>query len=200
MKQFLGVLVLAALVFYMCGPKKTAVRHVGNGGTDIVAFGDSLTYGKGAAREESYPALLQQGLGRRVVNLGRNGETAVGAAARIQEALAGQPYMVLIEFGGNDVMRSVPFEQTVAAMERMVDAVQQAGAVAVVVDTGGSSLMGRYSKAYKKLARAKGAVFVPGILDGLWGKRELMSDQVHPNARGYRLVADKVQREIAPYL
>ena len=48
--------------------------------------------------------------------------------------------------------------------------------------------------------KEKGAVFVPGILDGVWGKRGLMSDQIHPNAQGYRRVADKVYKEIKKYL
>ena len=139
-------------------------------------------------------------MGRPVINLGRNGETAAHAAQRIEEVLAHDPYMVLIEFGGNDLMRSVPFEQTTAAVEQMVETVQAAGAVAVVVDTGGSPLMGRYSKAYKKIAREKGAVFVPGILDGIFGKKDLMSDQIHPNTVGYALIAEKVEQAIKPYL
>ena len=108
--------------------------------------------------------------------------------------------MVLIEFGGNDLMQGVALEQSLSAMARLIDAVQVYGAVAVVVDTGGSSLMERYSRAYKKMAHQKGALFVPGILDGIFAKRELMSDTIHPNARGYRLIAEKVEKAITPYL
>ena len=97
-------------------------------------------------------------------------------------------------------MRNVSLPQTVSAMEQMVDAVQASGAVAVIVDTGGSGLMKPYSKAYRKIAQEKGAVFVPGILNGIFGKRNLMSDQIHPNAAGYQLVAEKVEKAIKPYL
>ena len=82
----------------------------------------------------------------------------------------------------------------------MVDQVQSAGAVAVVVDTGGYYGMKKYSKAYQKLAKEKGAVFVKGILDGVFGKTALMSDQIHPNAKGYEIVADKVYQDIKEYL
>ncbi len=179
---------------------RTAVKNMGNARRNIVAFGDSLTYGYGAGRGQDFPTLLEQALGRPVINLGRNGETAIHAATRVEEALAYEPYMVLIEFGANDFMQSLPFEQSIAAMENMVDAVQAAGAVAVIVDTGGSSLMGKYTKAYKKIAREKQAGFVPGILDGIFGKRNMMSDQVHPNAAGYKIVAEKVEHAIKPYL
>ncbi len=200
MKKILWFLVLVGVIWYFLPPAKPAVKNIGNSRWNIVVFGDSLSYGKGAGRTQSYPALLETALQRPVINLGRNGETAVHAAGRIQEVLDENPYMVLLEFGGNDLMQRVPFEQTVAAMAQMTDAVQAAGAVAVLVDTGGSSLMGRYSKAYKKIAQEKGAVFVPGILDGIFGKRELMSDQIHPNAAGYKLVAEKVEKTIKPYL
>lgn len=200
MKKIILIAILAALVWYMWPSKKENILNVGNSGTEIVAFGDSLTYGYGAPRGQDYPTVLSEKLGRQITNMGRNGETAIHAATRVDEALKNRPYMVLIEFGANDFMQSLSFEQTLQAMEKMVDAVQAAGAVAVVVDTGGPELMHRYSKAYKKIAQQKGAVFVPGILDGFWGKRALMSDQIHPNADGYKIVADRIENAIRPYL
>ena len=200
MKKIAFLLLLVALVWHYWPTSEITVKKTRNPQGNIVVYGDSLSYGKGAAPSESYPALLERSLGRTVINMGRNGETASNAVRRIQEAVEEKPCMVLIEFGGNDLMRSVPFEQTITAMEQMIDAVQAAGAVAVVVDTGGSALMGRYSKAYKKIAREKGAVFVPGILDGIFGKRSLMSDQIHPNAAGYQIIAEKVEKVIKPYL
>lgn len=200
MKKIIWVLLILGVVWYLWPAKQAEIRNVKNANWNIVVFGDSLSYGKGTTRDKTYPALLEKSLGRPVINLGHNGETAVHAVQRIEEALTHNPYMVLIEFGGNDLMRSEPFEQTTAAMIQMVEAVQAAGAIAVVVDTGGSPLMGRYSKAYKKIARERGAVFVPGILDGIFGKKDLMSDQIHPNTVGYALIAEKVEQAIKPYL
>lgn len=155
---------------------------------------------KGAPRNQTYPAVLTELTGKRVINLGVNGDTGAAAPRRLAQVMEHKPYMVLIEFGGNDFMRSVPFEQTMASVSRIVDEVQAAGAIAVIVDTGGYYGMRKYSKAYKKLAKEKGAVFVSGILDGVFGQRALMSDQVHPNAAGYKIVAERVYEEIKDYL
>lgn len=200
MKKIIILLLICAAVYFLWGREKPEIKNAAVRGGTIVAFGDSLTYGKGAGREETYPALLAKLSGKNVVNLGLNGDTAAAAPKRLPEVLAQNPYMVLIEFGGNDFMRSVPFEQSVSALTQMVDAVQAAGAIAVVVDTGGYYAMRKYTKAYKKLAKEKGAVFVPGILDGIFGEKELMSDQIHPNAAGYKRVADKVYKYIKDYL
>ena len=201
MKKIILLLLLCTAVYFLWGRGKTPeIKNAGAGGYTVVAFGDSLTYGKGASRAETYPARLAQLSGKQVVNLGLSGDTAAAAPKRLPQVLEQNPYLVLIEFGGNDFMRSVPFEQTKAAMTQMVDAVQASGAIAVIVDTGGYYGMRKYTKAYKKLAKEKGAVFVPGILDGIFGEKELMSDQIHPNAAGYKRVADKVYKYIKDYL
>ena len=109
MQKWIFILLLISLLGYLFVPSKKKIKNMANPHTAIVAFGDSLTYGYGAPIEASYPAVLANHLGREVINLGRNGETAIHAAHRVQEALAYQPYMVLIEFGANDFMQALPF-------------------------------------------------------------------------------------------
>ena len=198
MKKWIWILIAVAGVYYFLRDT-VEIKNVDNSGTAIVAFGDSLTAGYGAPKGSSYPDFLARKLGRDVVNLGLSGETAEHAPSRLPEVLAQNPYMVLIEFGGNDYMRNMRMEDAAAAVGQIVDAVQQAGAIAVVVDTGGPG-MGHYTRAYKKLAQEKGAVFVPGILKGIFNKKEYKSDMVHPNAAGYKIVAERVYEEIKPYV
>lgn len=198
MKKWIGLLLVAACAYYFM--KDTAeIKNLHNPGTAVVAFGDSLTAGYGAPKGSAYPAVLAAKLGREVVNLGMSGETAAHAPSRLPEVLAQNPHMVLIEFGANDFMQNRRMEDALAAVAEIVDVVQQAGAVAVIVDTGAPG-MGHYSRAYKKLAEEKGAVFVPGILEGIFNKRQYKSDMVHPNAAGYEIVAERVYERIKPYL
>ncbi|MBP5403597.1 MAG: hypothetical protein J6Y17_00720 [Elusimicrobiaceae bacterium] len=199
MKKFiLGLLVVIGL-FYFLHEGKTEIKNFPNSRRSVVAFGDSLTAGYGSPAGTSYPDVLAKKIDRPVVNLGVSGETAAAAPARLQEVLDEEPYMVLIEFGANDHMRQQSRQAAVNAVAQIVDEVQRYGAIAVIVDTGGPG-MGEYTKAYKQMAKEKGALFVPGILKGIFYKPGLKSDQVHPNAQGYAKVADKVYRVIKNYL
>jgi lysophospholipase L1-like esterase len=44
----------------------------------------------------------------------------------------------------------------------------------------------------KRLANEKRCLFVPNVLSGILTSPELKSDEVHPNARGYQLMADRI--------
>lgn len=197
-KIIVGVIVIMGLFYFLRGGK-TDIKNFPNQNRAVVAFGDSLTAGYGAPAGTSYPDVLAKKISRPVVNLGVSGETAAQAPARIEQVLREQPYMVLIEFGANDHMRQQSRQAAINAVAQIVDEVQAAGAIAVIVDTGGPG-MGEYTKAYKQMAKEKGALFVPGIIKGIFYKPSLKSDQVHPNAQGYALVADKVHKVIKDYL
>ena len=194
------ILVLAGLGIWYFWPGKPAVKNAGRPVQTIVAFGDSLTFGKGAGGpQKAYPALLEQWTGKKVINLGVSGDTALNAPQRLPDVLAARPDMVLIEFGGNDYMQSLRVEEAVESVSRIVEAVQQAGAIAVIVDTGAPG-MGAYTSSYQKLAKEKQAVFVPGILRNIFHKREYKDDMVHPNAAGYQIVAQRIYKGIKSYL
>jgi lysophospholipase L1-like esterase len=197
MKKLLFLFTMAVLFFTACGAKPL---NIDNNGTDIIAFGDSLTAGNGATRENSYPAALTAMTKMRVINLGVSGDTARQGADRKKDILKYNPYMVLIEFGGNDAIRGRPFVETQNALEEIVDYVHKAGAVAVIVDTGGNFKMGPYSKMMKRLAKEKRALFVPEIMDGVFYDPALKSDTIHPNEKGYKIIAEKIYKKIAPYI
>ena len=186
-------------IFYLLKGRKAEIKNFPNQNQVIVAFGDSLTAGYGAADGASYPDVLAKKMNRPVINMGLSGDRAVSAPARLPDVLREQPYMVLIEFGANDFLHQQSMQKAVSAVAQIVDEVQSAGAIAVVVDTGAPG-MGEYTKAYKKLAKEKGALFVPGILKGIFFHREYKSDQVHPNEQGYAKIADKVYETIKNYL
>ncbi len=199
MKKIVLGLLCVLVLFYLFKPNKVPVKNFPNKNHVVVAFGDSLTAGYGVQPQYSYPSVLAQKINRPVVNLGLSGDTAVRAPARLPEVLSEHPYMVLIELGGNDFMHQQSRQKAIDAVAYIVDEIQASGAIAVIVDTGGPG-MGEYTKDYKKLAKEKGTLFVPGILKGIFFHNKYKSDQVHPNEVGYAKIAQKVHKVIAPYL
>ncbi len=194
-KLFIFILFLPLL----CACTKKPLFH-NSKAPDIVAFGDSLTYGLGVSRENAYPTVLSQLAGREIVNLGVSGNTAQQGAMRMHDIGKSMPCMVLIEFGGNDLLQNRPMEETRKALEEIIDYVHGLNAMAVIVDTGGNYQMSRYTKMMKKLAKKKRALFIPGIMDGIFSNKSLKSDILHPNEKGYEIIANKVYEALKPYL
>ncbi len=199
------VAVIAAVAFFWAAHR---VISPGKGitnrrphGTAIVCFGDSLTAGTGAEAGASYPAHLARLLGREVINSGVPGDTTAAALARLQrDVLAHSPRIVCITLGGNDLKNGVSREEAFANLEAIVRKIHAAGAVVVVAGID-LPLLGRgFGDGYRDLARRTGTVLIPNVYKGLMGRPELMSDPVHPNGRGYEVLARRVYRAITPYL
>lgn len=193
-------LYLFFFIFLFIACEQKMPKNYPNNHTDIIAFGDSLTFGYGAAPKESYPAYLSEMLDREIINLGISGDTSAMGLARIKEIGNYSPYMVLVEFSANDFFRQMPKAQTEKNLRQIVEYLQKLGAIVVLVDTGGVSQMDSYTKIQKRLAKEYNTLFVPAIMDGIYNKKSLKSDQVHPNGEGYKIVAEKVNKVIKNYL
>jgi acyl-CoA thioesterase I len=167
----------------------------------IVALGDSLTQGVGAPSNQSYPDQLAAMLGRPVINAGVGGDTVAQAAERVdRDVLTCRPAIVIVLLGGNDLLHQDGLDQAFAALEQVIRRIQGQGAMVVLVGISDLMLAGGLEGRYKKVAEQTGALYVPNILGGIFTRRSLMSDQVHPNAQGYRRMAQKIAKALAPYL
>jgi lysophospholipase L1-like esterase len=162
-------------------------------GTAIVMLGDSLVEGLGATPGRDLPALIGKRIGRTVVNAGQRGDTASAALARLDsDVLSRDPRLVIVLVGGNDFLRRVPREATFEALETIVGRVRARGAAVVIVGVSLGLLSDQYGDHYEALARRTDAALVPDVLGGILGHGELMADQIHPNDRGYAIMADRI--------
>lgn len=177
------------------------VPNLDSGGTAIVCLGDSITYGVGARPEESYPTRLEQRLGVPVVNAGVPGDTAGEGLARLGQALAEDPWLVIVELGGNDVLRRVPVERTERDLRAIVEGVLEAGAVPLLVGLdAGSPVTQGLGDLHARLAEEYGVPVVEGALDDILRDRSLRADMIHPNAAGYEQLAAAVAEAVEPLL
>ncbi len=167
----------------------------------VVALGDSLTYGTGAQLGEDWPSVVSRRCSCTIINKGVPGDTTADAYARLEaDVLALNPNMVIVGLGGNDILQQHPREQMFKNLRQVVDEVQKSGAMVVILGLNGFPLGGNLTSGYSDLAKQTGSVYVPNILGGIFTDSRLKSDQFHPNAAGYELMAEKIYGEIESYL
>jgi acyl-CoA thioesterase-1 len=159
----------------------------------VLAFGDSLTYGTGASAAESYPAQLQRLIGRQVVRAGVPGEVSAQALARLPGALDQyQPQLLVLCIGGNDFLRNLGMAQAAANVQTMVAIARQRGVDVLLIGTPEKGLTVTPPAFYADIAEQLRVPYEGAVIGEILRNSELKSDTIHPNARGYRLIAERV--------
>lgn len=194
----IAVVVAVALIFWLRAPR---VENLESTGSAIVAFGDSLTAGVGAPDGQDYPSKLAESIGRPVVNAGRSGDTTASALARLEEDVLGlDPRVVIVGLGGNDFLRREPIARTEENLRTIVRRVQAAGAMVILLGFEFPTLGASYADMYERVAESEGCLLVGDVADGILNDPALKSDEIHPNARGYALMAERVAGPTAKLL
>jgi acyl-CoA thioesterase-1 len=173
----------------------------------IVAFGDSLTSGRGMSREEAYPAQLEKMLKAarlpfKVVNDGVSGDTTADAVRRLNTALDEDPAIMIVAFGANDGLRGVPVSQVRANLEKIIEAAQARHIEVLLCGMDALPILGwqytvDFHQLYPALAARYNVPLVPFMLEGVLANQDmLLPDFIHPNATG----AARIAQNIWPYL
>ncbi|MGH8740969.1 MAG: arylesterase [Burkholderiales bacterium] len=185
-------LVLAlALALAGCGKAPKLERLPGD--AVVLAFGDSLTYGTGAAEEESYPAQLEQLIGRRVVRAGVPGEVTAQALERLPAALDKHaPRLLLLCIGGNDFLRRAGNAQAEKNVRAMVKLARSRGIGVLLIGTPEPGLLVTPPAFYAGIAEEFAVPYEAAVIGEVLRDAALKSDPIHPNARGYRLIAERL--------
>ncbi len=187
----------------MAGCRKAAKLSAIPPGQTVLAFGDSVTYGTGAARGEDWPNLLAQKTGWKVVNAGIPGDTAANGKGRIQSLLVEHsPALVILEIGGNDFLRRSAATAVKEDLRQLIKASLQAGAQVALVAVPELSLMGLVAgkpsdaPIYAELAEEEKVVLVPDVFSDTLARPELCADRIHPNAQGYQHMATGIHARL----
>jgi len=189
------------LVIGLAGCAKKEIRNINSKGENIICFGDSITFGYGVNPGEDYPSDLAKMLNMPVINAGLDADTSSGGLQRIDaEVLEKDPLLVIIEFGGNDFLKKIPLGQTLKNIETMIQKIQEKGAMVALVDVRMGFVMRDYGSKYKRLSQKYNTIFTEPALSGIITNPQLKSDFFHPNADGYKLIAQRIYRSIIPYL
>jgi len=159
----------------------------------IVAFGDSLTFGTGSEPTESYPAVLEKMIGRRVVNAGIPGEVTGDGLLRLPEVLEREkPSLLLLCHGGNDELRRLNQPQAANNIREMIRLAQKRNVAVMLIAVPAPGLSLSPPSMYREIARELSIPIEEEILSSILSNSSLKSDYIHPNAEGYRRLAESI--------
>ncbi len=173
----------------------------------VVVLGDSLAVSP--TRAESFPAVLQQrltaeGLPWEIVNAGVSGDTTGGGLARLDNLLASNPQLVILALGANDGLRGVEPSQIRRNLDEIIRRAKSAGVDVLLCGMETPPLRGwnytlAFHNIFPELARDHDLPFVPFLLTGVFGNRDLNQDDlIHPNAAGALRIAETVWPYLEP--
>jgi acyl-CoA thioesterase-1 len=195
--------VVAAVAAGVAAMAAAGCRHpppnLDSPGSAIVCLGDSIAAGVGAGPGRGFPEVLTQRLGREVINDGVPGDTAADGLARLPQVQAQDPWLVIVELGGNDILRQVPIEQTEAALGEILSRLLAARALPVLVAVEGP-FGGRHGAMYERLGKRYRVPVVRDALRKILFDPSLKADEVHPNDLGHARLAEAVAETVEPLL
>lgn len=196
------IIVMIILAVTGCG-KKTLKHDVLPHDATVLAFGDSVTYGYGASKGADYPTQLAALTGWKVINAGVSGERANQAKQRIADTLQTyQPKLVIVEIGGNDFLQRRSEKEIKEDIRSIIETIKEQNIPVVLVGVPNLSLMAvianRPSDAtlYEELAEEENITLIPDVFSNVLRDASLKSDQIHPNAKGYKQLAEGIAERL----
>jgi acyl-CoA thioesterase-1 len=178
----------------------------------LVVLGDSLTEGYGVAKDSAFPAILEKKIhdsGKTnwsVVNAGVSGSTSASAVGRMKWLFKSKPDLLLLTLGANDGLRGIKLEET---EKNLAAAIEYAQSEKVTVVLGGLYMPPNYGKdytnkfknMYQTLAKKYHVKLIPFLLDKVAGDPKYnLSDGMHPNEAGHKIVGETIYQEIKDLL
>jgi len=192
------ILVVAAIVLVAaCGSK--AKEEALPPGSRVLALGDSLTAGAGVASEEAWPDLLAKQTGWVVINGGVSGDTSGGALRRLPALLEQHnPVLVLVALGGNDMLRRIPEEETIANLGQILAMIKAQGAKPVLLATPKPSVAGAVfqnlsaADFYGRVVDEQQVPMIEDAIADVLSDPQMKGDPLHPNSAGHAQLSQKI--------
>ncbi len=188
----LALFLCFAAVLAGCGASQPSLPPLTSDAV-ILAFGDSLTYGTGARPEQSYPAILEGLVHRQVINGGKPGELSGEGVQRLRGLMEREaPALLILCHGGNDLLRRRSPEQAERNLREMVAVAHEHAVPVVLLGVPEPGLFLSAAEFYGLIAEDLDVPYDGEVLAEILADRRLKSDRVHPNAEGYRVLAQAV--------
>jgi acyl-CoA thioesterase I len=178
----------------------------------ILCLGDSLTEGLGVDPEQAWPDLLERALRSEgfprveLINAGVSGSTSASASQRLRWQLRSPPDIVILALGANDGLRGISPAEMKKNLAAAIDLAQSNGIAVLLAGMKmppnyGGEFTREFETVFASLASEKNVPLIPFLLEGVAADPALnLPDGIHPNAEGYRVIAQLVARHLRPLL
>lgn len=217
LKNF-GIFILLAIPLIGCGSGKDSGSSTNpviknskayNPGF-INLYGDSIARGLGASSpQKSLEGCLSRAANEFVINSAVQGATSADGVAALPKTINEKSALVVISLGGNDIFvdyadGSLPEEKTLKNMRAIFKAFTQSKSLVLYLGLNpppypGVQIDTSRLKKINQIAREEGVIYIEDTLKGLWGNPDFMSDEVHPNDKGYAVVCERVLKALQPH-
>ena len=195
--KYILVSITILLIFFSLKQKEIPIKAL-TLQDSILAFGDSLTYGYNAKATESYPAVLSKKTGLTIINAGVNGETSKEGLMRLPKLLENsQIKLMILCFGGNDIMQRKSMLKLKENLKTMIHMAKERNVAVLLVSVPNIGLFGLSPLAlYEEVADEESIPLLASALADILSQPSLKSDQIHPNALGYKQLAEKIYESL----
>lgn len=177
----------------------------------VLFLGDSLTEGYQLDKEDSYPSIIEKSLkpkfpDLKVINGGVSGATTASGLKRLNWYVKAKPDIIVLALGSNDGLRGMNLKESEKNLSAVIEKAQSEKIKILLV---GMKMPTNYGEPYRTnfeqlfptLAKKYKVSLVPFLLEGVGGNPRLnISDGIHPNPEGHKIMAKTVQKALEPLL
>lgn len=173
----------------------------------LVALGDSLTQGYGLPPDQGFVPQLQawlraKGTDVTVVNAGVSGDTTAGGRSRIDWTLTDDVDALIVNLGGNDLLRGLDPKATRDNLDAILSAAEAKGLPTLLValrapGNYGPDYKAAFDAIYPDLAAKHGDALTANFFFPLIDQNSrllspdlMQSDGIHPSAKGVQVIVD----------
>ncbi len=186
----------------------------------LMVFGDSLSAGYKLSSQDAFYTQLEKSLRAKgyadvsVIHQSKSGETTGGGVKRVSSVISARPNGVLLELGINDALRGIPIQDIQRNLDRIIERFQKAGIPVMLIGMQvpplkNPSYARAFNNMYQELSRKYGLILYPHFMKGVLkinpvsmaiDHTYVMSDGVHPNAKGVKIMVQNVLPDVITFL
>ena len=166
----------------------------------LYIIGDSVSAGIGGRHEQTWPKLLRDKYGIRVIDLSEQGAT-VASAIRQATQVSCENAVVLLEIGGNDLFAPTPYSQFRKDLSQILKKVNSSEHTVVMLELPLLPWHIEYGRIQRQLAKQFDVILIPKrFFVSVLSVKGASTDLAHLSAKGHQLMAERIWSILGPNL